>query len=71
MRFLRACFLAIIPMGLAATAAEEETLTVLPRDNGSALVNPGMGWVFHYYDNVPGITAQGSPRPTPSTAGRA
>lgn len=23
------------------------------RDNGAALCNPGMGWVLHYYDNVP------------------
>ncbi|MCY3017804.1 MAG: DUF4832 domain-containing protein [Planctomycetota bacterium] len=27
--------------------------TVTPKDNGAALENPGMGWVFHYYDNVP------------------
>ncbi|MBR3822211.1 MAG: DUF4832 domain-containing protein, partial [Kiritimatiellae bacterium] len=26
---------------------------VEPKDNGSALVNPGMGWVMHYYDNSP------------------
>lgn len=26
-------------------------LSVLPKDNGRALVNPGMGWVFHHYDN--------------------
>ena len=24
---------------------------VRPEDSGEALVNPGMGWVFHYYDN--------------------
>src|ERR1035437_5299605 len=24
---------------------------VRPEDNGTALVNPGMGWVFHHYDN--------------------
>ncbi|GAB4143457.1 MAG: DUF4832 domain-containing protein [Thermogutta sp.] len=23
------------------------------QDNGAALCNPGMGWVLHYYDNVP------------------
>ena len=40
-------------MGVGAVAAEEEAVTVRPRDNGSALVNPGMGWVFHYYDNIP------------------
>jgi len=26
---------------------------VKPNDNGEALVNPEMGWVLHYYDNVP------------------
>jgi hypothetical protein len=26
-------------------------VTVQPRDSGAALVNPGMGWVFHHYDN--------------------
>jgi hypothetical protein len=26
-------------------------VTVRPKDNGSIPVNPGMGWVFHHYDN--------------------
>ena len=26
---------------------------VRPKDTGVALENPGMGWVFHYYDNEP------------------
>jgi hypothetical protein len=26
---------------------------VRPDDTGAALENPGMGWVFHFYDNVP------------------
>jgi hypothetical protein len=30
--------------------AQTRTL-VQPKDNGAALVNPGMGWVFHHYDN--------------------
>jgi hypothetical protein len=34
---------------LAALAAEP--VVVRPRDNGAALVNPGMGWVAHHYDN--------------------
>jgi hypothetical protein len=44
-----------VPLLLVATAApaDEEIVTVRPTDNGAALVNPGMGWVFHYYDNVP------------------
>jgi hypothetical protein len=27
--------------------------SVRPPDTGEALVNPGMGWVLHYYDNMP------------------
>ncbi|HOQ46370.1 MAG TPA: DUF4832 domain-containing protein [Bryobacteraceae bacterium] len=30
--------------------AQERTV-VRPVDNGAALVNPGMGWVLHHYDN--------------------
>lgn len=30
-----------------------EWTVVRPADTGAALENPGMGWVFHYYDNVP------------------
>lgn len=30
-----------------------EQTTVHPKDTGAALENPGMGWVFHFYDNVP------------------
>ena len=32
---------------------QERTATVRPPDNGAELTNPGMGWVFHYYDNIP------------------
>ena len=28
-------------------------IAVHPADTGEALVNPGMGWGFHYYSNVP------------------
>jgi hypothetical protein len=34
-------------------AAEEGRASLKPNDTGAALENPGMGWVFHYYDNVP------------------
>jgi len=34
---------------LLAFAADP--VVVRPRDNGAALVNPGMGWVAHHYDN--------------------
>lgn len=33
--------------------AEGEVALVRPADNGAALVNPSMGWVFHFYDNIP------------------
>ncbi|MFN7997006.1 MAG: DUF4832 domain-containing protein [Bryobacteraceae bacterium] len=33
------------------SAAGPERIVVRPRDSGAALVNPGMGWVFHHYDN--------------------
>lgn len=36
----------------AATQAGDRVL-VTPADTGAALENPGMGWVFHYYDNRP------------------
>lgn len=32
-------------------ALSAETVVVRPQDNGAALVNPGMGWVAHHYDN--------------------
>jgi hypothetical protein len=37
---------------IAAVATEDQS-TVRPADNGAELCNPGMGWVFHYYDNIP------------------
>jgi hypothetical protein len=42
-----AALLACMP---AAALAQGRTV-VHPKDTGSALVNPGMGWVFHHYDN--------------------
>ena len=33
--------------------AEGESVSVRPEDTGAVLENPGMGWVFHFYDNVP------------------
>ncbi len=32
-------------------AASERRVTVRPESTREALVNPGMGWVFYYYDN--------------------
>ncbi len=47
-------FVAVCVLAFATGAwAEEESVTVRPADSGAVLANPGMGWVFHYYDNVP------------------
>ena len=35
----------------AQTASVANMVTVRPEDNGEALQNPAMGWVFHHYDN--------------------
>lgn len=29
----------------------DHSIVITPMDNGKALLNPGMGWVFHHYDN--------------------
>jgi hypothetical protein len=29
----------------------QNRILVRPEDTGAILVNPGMGWVFHHYDN--------------------
>lgn len=39
--------LASITVGLHG----QSRTVVRPKDNGAALANPGMGWVFHHYDN--------------------
>lgn len=41
----------LILLAGALSAAEPERVVVRPQDSGVALVNPGMGWVFHHYDN--------------------
>ena len=35
----------------AVPAQAATNVVVVPEDNGAALINPGMGWVMHYYDN--------------------
>ncbi len=37
----------------AGTVAEAERTVITPPDTGAALENPGMGWVLHFYDNIP------------------
>jgi hypothetical protein len=32
-------------------AAQADRVVVHPRDTGEALINPGMGWTLHHYDN--------------------
>ena len=49
-------WLIVLAVGFAAgssLASDKEDVTVRPADNGAELVNPGMGWVLHYYDNLP------------------
>jgi hypothetical protein len=43
--------LAVLAAGVVF-GAEEKTTVVRPQDTGAALVNPGMGWVLHHYDNI-------------------
>jgi len=43
-----------IVLGVELSAQVQTSMTVVrPTDTGEALVNPGMGWGFHYYSNVP------------------
>ena len=49
MQFSR-CF---ILAAACAAASVSSAATVAPADDGRALDNPGMGWTFQYYSNVP------------------
>ena len=40
---------ATLPCVAVPSSADE--IVVTPSDDGRALINPGMGWVMHYYDN--------------------
>ncbi len=42
-----------IELSGSAQASDADRTTVVPPDTGTALVNPGLGWVLHYYDNIP------------------
>jgi len=50
---LAAAIVAATVAGGAAASAQDERVAVRPADTGAALENPGMGWVLHFYDNVP------------------
>ncbi len=39
--------------GLLTWVQADDFVSVRPADTGAELANPGMGWVLHYYDNVP------------------
>jgi hypothetical protein len=43
---------ALCALPSAAAAAEAERIAVQPADTGAALVNPQMGWTFHFYSNA-------------------
>ena len=40
-------------LAVGTAGLQDEWVTVRPPDTGEVLVNPGMGWVLHYYDNIP------------------
>ncbi|MGQ9881829.1 MAG: DUF4832 domain-containing protein [Armatimonadota bacterium] len=40
-------------LAVSGAVAQDGWVTVRPQDTGEALVNLGMGWVLHYYDNIP------------------
>ena len=43
----------LVSLSSLASAVEAPRVIVHPADTGKALDNcPGMGWVFHFYDNV-------------------
>jgi hypothetical protein len=46
--------LTMMALGFAAhlAGAQSGRVVVRPVDTGGALINPGMGWVLHYYDNL-------------------
>ena len=50
----RFCIVLIVfAISWSSSPAEQRRTVVRPEDTGAALENPGMGWVFHYYDNRP------------------
>ena len=44
--------LVLVTTVASISSAGEKTTVVHPQDTGTALVNPGMGWVLHHYDNI-------------------
>lgn len=43
----------VILMSSSLLSAQQQWTSIRPEDTGAALENPGMGWGFHYYSNIP------------------
>src|SRR5512143_2772886 len=43
----------IITLVILLSASRPEAVEVRPADTGEILANPGMGWVLHFYSNIP------------------
>lgn len=54
-----AIVVASAPVPVHSAETTLDWVSVHPTDNGQSLENPGMGWVFHHYDN--GLTGYGEP----------
>lgn len=48
---IKLAFAAVILCTAIAAQTGDNRVVVHPKDTGAALVNPGMGWQFHHYDN--------------------
>lgn len=51
-RLVPALILAAICLPAAGVGVAPTNCVVQPEDTGEALVNPGMGWTFHFFSNV-------------------
>jgi len=45
------CSFLLLAEATAFIWAQSDRIVVHPKDTGVALINPGMGWMFHHYDN--------------------
>ncbi|MGB2809502.1 MAG: hypothetical protein WBC22_17300, partial [Sedimentisphaerales bacterium] len=45
--------LVILLFSWSVLLAGQKRTVVHPKDTGVGLENPGMGWGFHYYSNIP------------------
>ncbi len=51
-RIVRNFCLLVVLFAAARTGAAPTNCVVRPEDTGTALVNPGMGWTFHFFSNL-------------------